>query len=325
MCEPVLDTKKSRHRDFFLLCHGFYVCLKPEMQYMAVLVLIMYLLSAAAVQFAAGNFPVEFMAFPLNAIFLLLWLSACALLYSARGRSSFAAFMLSSRATVLSISVLAAACLVIGLFPQLSPEQAETRGGLAYRLGLYDFMTSWIFIAVLLFFMTHLLLVLIRGWRRNGRIRWFFLLNHAGLLIVLVSGFFGAPDAQTLRVVAVREEPSDVGYRQDGSRVYLGYELTLRDFRVGHYSDGTPSSFMAEVSVGGQNAVLAVNRPYSLSLAEDIYLSGYDTAKGSDSSYCILQIVREPWKYGIFAGILVMIAGAFMLFIGGPSSEKREK
>jgi hypothetical protein len=41
---------------------------------------------------------------------------------------------------------------------------------------------------------------------------------------------------------------------------------------------------------------------------------------GAESSYCILEIVREPWKYLTVAGIVMLLAGALLLFIGGPDN-----
>ena len=64
--------------------------------------------------------------------------------------------------------------------------------------------------------------------------------------------------------------------------------------------------------------MLEVNHPYAYRLGEDVYLTGYDVAKGNNSEYCILQIVEQPWKYVVVAGILMMLAGAILLFIKGP-------
>jgi hypothetical protein len=59
---------------------------------------------------------------------------------------------------------------------------------------------------------------------------------------------------------------------------------------------------------------ITVNDPYSVGFGEDIYL----VSVNKDNNYCILQIVREPWRYFALAGIVMLIAGAFMLFIKGP-------
>ena len=79
-----------------------------------------------------------------------------------------------------------------------------------------------------------------------------------------------------------------------------------------------PSDFRADVLIAGEPVTLKVNHPYTVRYGEQVYLSGYDAQAGDDSQYCIIQIVREPWKYWALAGIIMMLAGAFMLFIGGP-------
>ena len=61
----------------------------------------------------------------------------------------------------------------------------------------------------------------------------------------------------------------------------------------------------------------------SYRLGEDIYLTGYDVTKGNESEYCILQVVKQPWKYIIVAGILMMLAGAILLFINGPKTDDK--
>ena len=65
-------------------------------------------------------------------------------------------------------------------------------------------------------------------------------------------------------------------------------------------------------------ALLEVNHPYSYRLGEDVYLTSYDMASGNESKYCVLQVVIQPWKYIMVAGILMMLAGAVLLFINGP-------
>ena len=48
--------------------------------------------------------------------------------------------------------------------------------------------------------------------------------------------------------------------------------------------------------MGNENVLLEVNHPYSYRLGEDVYLTGYDVTKGTESNYCILQVVKHPWN-----------------------------
>lgn len=240
-------------------------------------------------------------AFPLNLIAALLWAIAVCLSFRHSPDSRVVRFMLSPAATLMSIGLFAFSCLLIGL------------------TGNREWIRSIPFIIIYLFLMTVLLYVVIRGWRSATGVRWRFLLNHGGLLLALSSAFFGAPDSEELRLQALRNVPVREAFRMDGTRTWLPYEVELKDFRVEVFDNATPSSYEADVIVDGKMVTLEVNHPYSIGLSEDIYLSSYDQ---DDGEYCVLQVVREPWKYPALAGIFTMLAGALLLFIHGPRKRK---
>jgi hypothetical protein len=132
-------------------------------------------------------------------------------------------------------------------------------------------------------------------------------------MLALGAGFWGAPDSSEMRLALSRGEEAETAYMMDGSVTGLGYRIKILDYNVEYAQTGVPSAYEAYLSIDRAESVrLAVNDPYSVSIGEDIYL-----ASVSDQ-YCVLQIVREPWRYFALAGILMLIAGAFMLFIKGP-------
>lgn len=274
---------------------------------MTVIVLLIILALAFALQLLTGSFPVGFFSFPLNLICALLWLASVLWVWKNGKKSLFVSFMLSPSATISSIMSMLAACLIIGF------------------AGKRWLTETWVFIALMFYFQTVLLFVILRGWRaatptgaRLGPVRWRFIFMHVGLLVTVASAFWGAPDSFTCRMKAIEGVPSSEAFMMDGTPVWLKYEIELKDFNMEEYESSVPSDFSAEVLVEGKPVILRVNHPYSVRYGEQIYLSGYDTAAGENSGYCILQIVREPWKYWALAGIIMMLIGAFMLFVGGP-------
>ena len=237
-----------------------------------------------------------FFAFPLNLILAVLWAAGWGWSYKNRPESHPVRFMLSPAATISSIVLLVVASLWIGLS------------------GDRDFVRSVVFVLILLYLQTVLYMVLLRGWRRrDGVVRWRFILLHLGLLLAVGAGFWGSPDSTEYRVRLQTGESTDFAYRLDGSTASLFYKLTLKDFRMETAEDGQPSFYEAEVAVNDRTPVnITVNHPYSVRMREDIYLASLT----ADS--CILQIVREPWRYFALAGIIMMLAGAFILFLKGP-------
>lgn len=281
------------------------------------------LLLASVLQLLLGNFPLLFFAFPLNVVFAALWMFLLWRLYKEGRTLKLTRMLLSHSTSILSISLFICGSLIIGLFPQLSDAEADMREGGMAALGCYNFMTSWIFIAILFVLLSNLAMITIHAFycRKSGRIR--FLLNHIGLWLALFGGFFGSSDTQTLRIPLYKDQPAREAYDMSGSSYYLDYEMELHSFRVDYYPNGRPSHFAADVRLGEEEATIEVNHPYSYRLGEDVYLTGYDTMRGNETNYCIVQVVRQPWKYVTVAGILMMLAGAVLLFINGPKRVKQ--
>ncbi|WP_455674712.1 cytochrome c biogenesis protein ResB [Phocaeicola sp.] len=277
-----------------------------------------YMLIAAIIQLLTGNFPLSFMAFPLNIVFAVIWLFILWRLYKESRAQRFTRFLLAPQTSILSIALFIVACMVIGLFPQLSDAEAARREGILASLGCYNFMTSWIFIAILFLLLSNLAIITFHACYHRKNARWRFLLNHVGLWLALFAGFFGSSDTQTLRIPLYKGEPAREAFDMNGASYHLDYEMELRSFSVEYYPNGRPSRFAAEVRLGDEDALLEVNHPYSYRLGEDVYLTGYDVEGGNESKYCILQVVIQPWKYITVAGILMMLAGAVLLFINGP-------
>lgn len=272
---------------------------------MPYIILIIYLAVAIALQFLTGNIPLSFLSFPLDLILALIWAVVMISIWKTRRKSLFVAFMLSRGATVSAIVLFLGFSLAVGIS------------------GQRELVSTWVFAAVMLYFQTVLLYVILRGWRaqtatgaRLGAIRWRFLLNHVGILLAVSSAFWGAPDTEVLRVRAIRDLPVRDAFTMDGTMGWLPFEITLKEFNVDTYSNGVPSMYEARIDVDGEEVLLKVNKPYSVSLGKDLYLVGFDNMYEGDT--CILQVVYEPWRYAALAGVIMMLAGAFLLFAGGP-------
>lgn len=282
---------------------------------MPYIILLIYLAIALALQLLTGDFPVYFFAFPLNLILALIWAGSMIWLWKTRRKSLFVSFLLSRGASIWAISIFLLFCLFIGL------------------TGMRRIVGTWVFVAFILYFQTVLLFVILRGWRAQtatgahlGKIRLRFMLNHAGILLAVASACWGAPDTQTLGLRAVRDVPVREAFRkEDGQSAWLPYEIELTDFKVETYENGVPAMYEADVLIDGEPVTLKVNHPYSKGFGKNIYLTGYDASAGEDSEYCIIQVVSEPWKYGAVTGIVLMLAGALLLFAAGPKKRYGEE
>ena len=250
-----------------------------------------------------GSFPVGIFRFPLNVLVLALWAMLMTMLYRGRAHNACARFMLSREATWLSLAMVVAIGITLGL--ERKPSS-----------------TAWPTVCSLLFVQSHLLLVVLRGWRNKKGIRWRFCLSHIGLLLALGAGFWGAPDREQLRT-PVHRFPSGEAYTMEGEERRLPYTLELKDFRIEHSENGTPTHYEAQLMVDDAMVTLRVNHPYARTISEKIYLVSFSTTP-SGEQYAIVEIVSEPWQWLSATGILMLIAGAMLLFIQGPRKLKIE-
>ena len=132
-------------------------------------------------QLFTGNFPVSFLTFPLNIIFAAIWFLILRILYKEYKNSGFTRFLCSPQTSALSIGLFIGGCLVIGLLPQLSDTAAKAREGIPALLGCYNFMTGWIFIAILLLLLSNLGMITSTPSNTANKHGGASMLNHAGL------------------------------------------------------------------------------------------------------------------------------------------------
>lgn len=268
-----------------------------------------YFGTALICQLAIPNvFHTDFFAFPVNMTLLLLGIVGLWILYREKATSRLSLLLSSPTTTFFLLAVAVVTFLILGLTSWLTP-------------------ASWWFFFVLTALSAHLLFVLFRGFHRNKPYRLRFLLNHAGLLLALIGGFAGGADTTQWRLRISGNETAQEAFAPDGSTMRLKQALKLEKFTVTHYPNGLPENYEAQISINDKEVVLRVNEPYGLSLSDDLYLVDYEhIPAGETTGYCILEIVRQPWKYVQWAGIWMMIAGSVLLFAQGvPSAKKRKQ
>jgi cytochrome c biogenesis protein ResB len=107
-----------------------------------------------------------------------------------------------------------------------------------------------------------------------------------------------------------------------------GLSVRLDDFTMEVYPNGMPKRFASDVVVTGKSgkqttAVIEVNKPLEID-GWKMYQYGFDEEAGTEGKMSILQMVKDPWLPLVYAGIYMMLAGAFlMLFTGFKREESR--
>ena len=72
-----------------------------------------------------------------------------------------------------------------------------------------------------------------------------------------------------------------------------------------------------------EHVILEVNKPFR-SGSWMIYQYGYDNKAGRLSTYSILEIVYDPWLYGVYIGIALLAAGSVCLLWSGNKKNRKD-
>lgn len=256
-----------------------------------------YIIALIAMQLVFGNANVVFFKMPLNIAIISFWL-----IFLTFFRKSEIIKKLSGKGVGITAIIFIIACsLILGF----ASEQFSA-----------NFTKSWIMIGSILLMITSLWLVILRklSLKNTG-----FLLSHFGLLLVLISALFGSADIEKLRTKLNKDDvPTSILYNSNGVPTSLNFNILLSNFLVEYYPNGSPLRYMATITLSNTannnnnysktTVKLEVNHPAHYK-GYDIYLISYG------EGYCIIELQKQPWKYPLATGIVIMLAGAIFMFI----------
>ena len=276
------------------------------------------LLVGLLLQVALGPIDWSLPAWPVNLILLILLLGVIGVMYALRRKVYAFEWMMHSGAAVPCLVYAAALTILMGLLPQVR------MGGvpwLSQMLSFWPFVLIWTWMMVIsaLAALNHLLRWKVREIP--------FILNHLGVVVAVVAATLGNADMQTLQLTAFTGEAEWRAVDETGRMVEPGIAIELRQFTMEEYPDHSPKRFASDVTVytkDGKNVsgTVEVNKPLKVN-GWKIYQYGYDVTRGSDSSYSVFQLVRDPWILWVYIGIFMMLAGALcLMFFMAPKPVK---
>lgn len=254
---------------------------------------------------------------PVNLIILAALLAFIALARAMRRKAGFFSWLASPAAAVPSIAWTLVLTIVMGLTAQI-PE----RGWFGSMVTFWPFVLeySWMTIVVGLVALNHIGRSF-RSWRELSAT-----LNHLGLFLPLVCATLGSADKKTLEMTLHEGSAETAAFKEDGTRVETGLMIHLNDFIMETYPSGMPKRFASDVVVRAKAgkevaAVIDVNKPLKVD-GWKMYQYDYDSEAGTESQISVLQLVKDPWLPFVYAGIFMMLAGAFlMIFTGGKKED----
>lgn len=192
------------------------------------------LLTGLLLQFAAGPINWDLFAWPANAIAAAVFVFVSVVAHLLRRRSELVRFHSTAYAAASSLLFAVGLTALMGFTRQVPAVAASTHSpadllGLTYMLGFWPFVLIYLWMALIL------ALTLLKRLSRPSLRDIPFVLNHLGLLVVVVCGTLGSADMQRLRLTAGMEFPEWRAVNDRGQMRELPIAVQLEQFKIEEY------------------------------------------------------------------------------------------
>lgn len=273
-------------------------------------------------QFSLGPVDWSLFAWPINIIVLGIFLLLSGIIFTFRSKVYGFRFLATSTCAVPALVMTAALTIIMGLTAQVAETSPPADFfGITKMLSFWPFVLLYLWIAFILA-QVSLIQMLHFKWHRLPS-----LVSHIGLLITLLTATLGSADMQRLQMYTVLDQTEWRGINERNMITELPIAITLKQFIMETYDDGSPKRFASDIIIYTKNgdsmrATVDVNKPVEVR-GWKIYQYGYDTTKGAESELSILELVRDPWLPYVYTGIYMMLFGALTMFIFGVRRNKQ--
>lgn len=171
----------------------------------------------------------------------------------------------------------------------------------------YELHHHWTFVPVVVILL-FLLGLAVAGDLRTRSIC--SLMSHLGMFLVLSGGLSGALFRTDVQMEAFTDGGgSRTAFDRNGYVVTLPFSISLQDFRIDTYDDGTsPKQYTSTLDIDGRTMQTSVNHPCRYR-GYRIYQSGYDFDGGASS---VLKIVRDPLLPVVALGAILLALAALL-------------
>ena len=139
----------------------------------------------------------------------------------------------------------------------------------------------------------------------------------------------GATYAVYLKAVNQKNQTTKEGWVSCGSFLFPYKAIRLDSLTSLVMLEREPQRFASEVKIYTQEGTITegtieVNHPMEIE-GWKIYQLSYDETKGRWSDVSVFELVRDPWLPFVYAGIIMMMAGAVCLFVSAQKRKEEDK
>lgn len=306
--------------------------MRPSALTRGCMIAVVPLLMGLLLQWLIGEVKWSAFSSPVNFFVLLALLAVLFVAHVLRRRVALFRFLSSTAAAIPALVSTVVLTLMMGL-----TRQDGDGGWFSSMLTCWSFVLTYLYLTIILGMTT---LRRLSGMvasccsvvhhdvtpRHNAPRRWTaevaFLLNHAGLLVTIVCATLGSADMQRVKMLTAEHTVQWRAIDQQRHVKEMPVGIALKRCILETYDNGAPRRFASEIDVVTRTGkriqtTVDVNQPVEVE-GWKIYQFDYDTDPLSGQTLSVLELVRDPWWPAVMAGIVMMMAGALMMFLMHP-------
>lgn len=198
------------------------------------------------------------LAWPVNFILGCVLLVLLPVVYFLFRKKHLVKWLSGIPAAISAITFFAFVVLLLGFIPQDNPHA----GNMIRLIGLDHVKRSWLMMVSGMYFLVTLGFVALRRMRPMNLKNIGFLLNHAGLWIIIAAGYLGAGDLQRMNITLAEghDFTNKAVDQKNGKMAEMPFSVRLEDFYIDQYN---PKMGLLDKRTGklyneGENAVVSV-------------------------------------------------------------------
>lgn len=140
-------------------------------------------------------------------------------------------------------------------------------------------------------------------------------------------GYNGATTAALVDVSSNGKMLVQNGWVSNGSFMFPYKAIRLNDRHSLVMPEREPKRYASDITIytksgRKEHAVIEVNKPYDIE-GWKVYQLSYDEVMGRWSKTSVVELVSDPWLPAVYAGIMLLIVGAILMFLTAGRKEDR--
>lgn len=244
----------------------------------------------------------EILAFPVNALILLLLFDCIVIFHIWKHDSAVVRFFESVKAAIIAIVLLLVIVVVLGIVLRMGNIQSITH--------------TWPFVISAFIFLIVLGFAAVKRTIPFNRKSIWFIITHWGLWLAFASLFLGSFDRKSCDVVVSKDSRYDVAQVSEIENVQLPFVMSCSDFHCNSQKNELVS-VSADVEFFWNDEdydfyTIRVNEPYS---KNGWLVSLKSFSQENTRIICVFSVLYDSWKFFVEFGLALLAVGSIMMLV----------